>query len=133
MSLISPYWEHVFKIVKFEDEEDDNKDIEFAKLFDKVDGKWSVVETYKCELCDSRKCDLALFKIELDDIINDVKDVHKTDAEKRISVYTKFNWEKHGCGEERLMSDIDDCVLELAELHFPVQTGKRKREDYNYT
>ena len=75
MSLIAPYWEHVFKVVKFEDEEDDNKDSEFTKLFDKVDGKWIVVETYKCELFDSRKCDRALFKIELDDIINDVRDI----------------------------------------------------------
>ena len=127
MSLISPYWEHVFQIVKFEDEDDDNVDGEFTKLFEKVDGKWVVVEPYKCELCDSRKCDRALFKIELDGIIKDLKVVNKSNGGKRLIAYAKFTWEKHECVEERLISDIDDCVKELTELLFPVKTKKRKR------
>ena len=114
--------------MKFEDEDDDTVDSEFTKLFEKVDGKWIVLETYKCELSDSPKCDRALFKIELDGIIIDLNVVNKTNAEKRLSVYAKFNWVKHGCVEERLISDIDDCVMELTELLFPVKT-KKERED----
>ena len=127
MSLIAPYWEHVFKIVKFEDEDDDKEDNEFTKLFDKVDGKWIGLVPYKCELCDSSKCDRALFNIELDGIIKDLKVVDKSNSEKRLTVYAKFNWEKHGSVEERLISDIDDCVKELTELLFLVETRKRRR------
>lgn len=92
-----------------------------------MDGKLSVVESYQCEFCDSRKCDLALFKIELEDIINDLKMAENNNAEKRVSVYPKNNWETHGCLEKRLMSDIEDCVLELTELNFPIKARKRKR------
>ena len=67
LAFAAPYFEHVFEVVKFQDEEDDMEDSEFSKLFEKIDGKWKAIETYKCEFCDGRSCDRALVQTELED------------------------------------------------------------------
>lgn len=51
LSFAAPYFEHVFEVVKFEEEEDDMEDEEFTKLFQNVDGNWTAIQTYKCEFC----------------------------------------------------------------------------------
>ena len=127
MCLIAPYWEHVLTVVRFEDEDDKNDDNEFTKLFQKVGGNWILIKTYLCEFCDSRKCDRALYKTELDEIIHEVKMMEKMNAEKRFSVYQRFVREKHGHLGAGVRKEIDDCVVELTVWNFPVEAGKRKR------
>lgn len=51
LSLVTPYFKHVFEVVRFAGEEDDNNAAEFTKVFKKGNGSWLIVDTYLCEFC----------------------------------------------------------------------------------
>ena len=127
LSFAAPYFEHVFEVVKFEEEEDDMEDDEFTKLFKKVDGIWTAIQTYQCEFCDSRSCDRALYKNELEDELSATRMLDKKMNEMRFRMYKRFIWHKHGLVGKKVRYEIDPCVMELIQTNFPLEVGKRKR------
>ena len=127
LATVAPYFEHTFEVVKFEEEEDDQEDSEFTKLFEKENGMWKIVECELCEFCETCSCDRALFRDELEIALTEEKMIeHKRSNENRFAMYRKFIWMKHG-HTGKVRHEIDDCVEELILLTFPVEAGKRKR------
>ena len=126
---MAPYFEHDFEVVKFSDEIDDKEDEEFSKQFVKVGNKWMIVEYVGvvCEFCESHTCDRVQYRVELEEILNEVALLQIANDKKRYQMYRRFTFMKHSSLGSRVRRKLDNCVQELIVGNFPVEAGKRKR------
>ena len=66
-------------------------------------------------------------KNEVEDELSATRMLDKKMNEMRFRMYKRFIWHKHGLVGKKVRYEIDPCVMELIQINFPLEAGKRKR------